>query len=89
MLLVHVVVVGDVVAVVAVRGHIKRLQPDARDAEPGQIVEAAHQPFEIAYAIAVGILVFLNVEAVDNRVLVPEVVDGHPRAGRATRMPSA
>ena len=79
-LVVDAVVVGDVVAVVAVGRGIERLQPDAGDAEPREVVEPAHQPFEIADAVAVGVLVLLDVEAVDDGVLVPEVVDRH-RAG--------
>ena len=74
---VDAVVIRDVVSVVSVRGAVKRLEPDAGDAEPGEVVEAAHQPFEIADAVAVCVLIFLDVEAVDDGVLIPEVVDRH------------
>ena len=69
------VVVGDVVAVVLVRRGIERLQPEAGDAEPGKVVELARQPAEITDAVAVAVEILLDVEAVDDRVLVPEVVD--------------
>ena len=76
-LLVDVVVVGDVVAVVAIRGWVEGLQPDAGDAEARQIVEPAHQPFEVADAVAVRVLILLDVQAVDDGVAVPEIVERH------------
>ena len=75
------VVVGDVVAVVALGGGLERHQPDGGDAEAVQIIEAAHQPLEIADAVAVGVHVGADRQAIDDRVLVPEVVD-HPAARR-------
>ena len=42
----HPVVVGDVVAVVAAGRALERHQPDRGDAEPVQVVEAAHQPWK-------------------------------------------
>ncbi len=50
---VDAVVVGDVVAVVAIGRGIERLQPDAGDAEAGQVVEPPRQPVEVADAVAV------------------------------------
>ena len=75
--LVHAVEIGDVVAVVAVGRWIERLQPDAGDAQARQVVEPPAQPFEVADAIAVRVLVFLDIQAVNDGVLVPKVVDGH------------
>ena len=69
------VVVGDVVAVVALRRGLERHQPDRGDAEPVQVVEPAHQAREVADAVAVGIHVGADRQAVDDRVLVPEVID--------------
>jgi hypothetical protein len=71
---VHTVVIGHVVAVVLVRRRIERLQPHTRHAEAGQIVEAPREPRKISDAIAVRVEILLDVEAVDDRVLVPEVV---------------
>jgi hypothetical protein len=71
----HAVIVGDVVAVVAVGRRIERLQPDTGDAETGQIVEPAGQALEVPDAVAAGILVGFDVETLDDGVLVPEVVD--------------
>src|SRR5262245_28578475 len=73
----HVVVIRDVVSVVAIRRDEERLQPDAGHAESGEVVQPSHQPFEVAYAVAVGVLIFLDVEAVDDGVFVPEVVNRH------------
>src|SRR5689334_18949029 len=67
----HVVVVGDVVAAVAARGGMDRVQPQAVDAEPGQVVQPAGQPGEVTGAVAVGVLERLRVQAVDDRLLVP------------------
>ena len=72
---VDVVVVGDVVAVVALRRGLERHQPDAGDAQALQVVEPAQQPLEIADAVAVGVHEVPDRQAVDDRVLVPEVVD--------------
>ena len=40
-----------------------------------QIVEPAHQALEVADAVAVGIHESADGEAIDDRVLVPEIVD--------------
>ena len=69
------VVVGDVVAVVLARRRLERHQPDRRDAEPVQVVEPPHQALEIADAVAVGVHVGADGQAIDDGVLVPEVVD--------------
>ena len=72
---VDAVVVRHVVAVVAVGRRIERLEPEAGDAEPGEVVQPARQAVEVADAVAVAVDVLLDVEAVDDGVLVPEVVD--------------
>ena len=69
------VVVGDVVPVVAIGRAVERLQPDAGDAEPGEIVEPARQADEVADAVAIAVDVLLDVQAIDDGVLVPEVVN--------------
>ena len=51
----HAVELRHVVAVVPVRGRVERLQPDAGDAEAGQIVEPAGQPREVPDAVAVAV----------------------------------
>jgi hypothetical protein len=71
----HSVVVRDIVAVVAVRRWVERLQPQARHAEAGKVVEPPREPLEIANAVAVAVDVGLDVEAVNDRVLVPEVIN--------------
>ena len=69
------VIVGDVVAVVLAGRGLKRHQPDRGDAEPVQIIEPAHQALEVADAVAVGVHVGADGQAIDDTVLVPEVVD--------------
>src|ERR1700730_18190620 len=56
-----------------------------------QIIEAAHQPGEIADAVAIGIHITADREAVDHRVLVPQVVDHSalPRTGAPSRANAA
>ncbi len=78
------VVIRDVVAIVAMRRDLKRHQPDRRDAEAVQVIEAAHQAGEIADAVAIGIHVGADRQAVDDRVLVPEIVD-HSRFARGSK----
>ena len=72
---VHGIIVGDVVPVVPARRDLKRHQPNGRDPEPLQVVEAAHQPGEIADAVAIGIHERADRQAIDDGVLVPEIVD--------------
>jgi hypothetical protein len=69
------VVVRDVVAVVAAGRLLERHEPHGGDAEPVQVIQPAHQPLEVADAVGVGVHVGADVQAVDDRVLVPEVVD--------------
>ena len=75
------VIVGDVVAVVSAGRRLKRHQPDRRHAEPVQIVEPPHQSLEIADAVAVGIHIGADGQAIDNGVLVPEIVDHEGQLG--------
>ena len=70
--------VGDVVAVVAVGAGVDRVEPDARDAEPGEVVEPVDESGEIADPVAVGVLERVDVEAVDDTVAIPAF--GHPPA---------
>jgi hypothetical protein len=86
--LVDVVIVADVVAVVAMRRGLERHQPDRRDPEPVQIVETTHQPLEIADAVAVGIHIGADGQAVDHRVLVPEVIDHGARPSGSVPQPA-
>ncbi len=68
--------VGDVVAGVAVRGGMDRVEPQAGDAEPGQVVQPADQPAQVAVAVAVGVLKRSDVEAVDGGLAVPAISHG-------------
>jgi hypothetical protein len=47
--------VGDVVAVVALTARVERHQPQAVDAESGEVVEPVREPRQIAAAVAVGV----------------------------------
>ena len=69
------VIVRDVVAVVPAGRRLERHQPDRGDAEPVQIVQPPQQALEIADAVAVGIHIGADGQAIDHAVLVPEVVD--------------
>src|SRR4029434_1614232 len=70
---VDAVEVGDVVAVVLVGGRVERHQPDAGHAQAGQVVALAGEPGEVAAAVAVAVGEQLDVQAVDDRVLPPQV----------------
>ncbi len=68
---VDAVVVGHVVAVVPVGRRVDRVEPDRADPEPGQVVQPAGQPAQVTHPVAVGVLERLDVDAVDDRLLVP------------------
>jgi hypothetical protein len=65
------VVVGDVVAAVATRRRVDRVEPQAGDAEPVEVVEPADQAPEVTAAVLGGVRVRLDVDAVDDSLLVP------------------
>jgi hypothetical protein len=70
--LVHLAVVGDVVAVVAQRRGVERQQPQRGDAELLEVVELAEQAAEVPDAVAVAVGEGAHVHLVDDGVLVPE-----------------
>ena len=70
---VDAVEVGDVVAVVAVGARVEGHQPEARHAEVGEVVDALREPGEVADAVAVAVEERLDVEAVDDGGLPPQV----------------
>ena len=70
---VDAVEVDDVVAVVAVGRGVERHEPQARHAQLGQVVDALGQPRQVAAPVAVGVEERLDVQAVDDRVLPPQV----------------
>jgi hypothetical protein len=65
-------VVRDVVAVVAERRRAEGEQPERRDPEVLQVVEASGEPAEVPDAVAVAVLERTNPQLVEDRVLVPE-----------------
>ena len=69
------VVVQRVVAVVVVGRGLERLQPQGGHAQAGQVVQPAQQALEVATAVAVGVHERADVQAIEDGVLVPEVVD--------------
>jgi len=75
MLVTDAVEIGNVIPIVAIRGWVEGLEPHAGHAEALQVIEAPHQALEVTDAISIGILILLDIETVDNRVLIPEVVD--------------
>ena len=75
------VVVRNIVAIVTERGDLKWHQPDGSDAEAMQIIEPAHESLEIPDTVAIGIHVGADRKAIDDRVLVPEIID-HGRCQR-------
>ena len=72
-------VVGDVVAPVGVgRGH-DRVEPDAVDAEPLEVVERVDDPAQVADAVAVGVRERARVDLVEDAVAPPR--RGHRAPG--------
>ena len=74
---VHPEEIGHVVAVVAVRRRVEGHQPQAGHAELGEIVNPLGQPRQVTDPVAVGVVVGLDVGAVDDRVLPPQVARAH------------
>src|ERR1022692_1946577 len=72
---IDLVVVRNIVAVVTTGRGLEGHQPYGCDGEPAKIVEPTHEPGEISHSIPVGIHVSGHGEAIDDRILVPEIVD--------------
>ena len=80
---VDVQVVGDVVPIVLERRREEGQQPDARHAEPLQVVQLQRQSLKVAGAVVVAVEERLDVRLVNDRVLVPQrIVVGRRRHGR-------
>src|SRR6185437_10969044 len=73
--LVDTIIVGNVVTVVLARRWLKRHQPDRGHSQSVQIVETSQQLFEVADALAVGVHIGPNGQAIEHAVLVPEIVN--------------
>jgi hypothetical protein len=71
---IHAVIVGNVIAVVAAGRDVEGHQPDGRDAESMQVIQPSHQAGEVADSVTVGIHIGSDGKAVDDRVLVPQVI---------------
>ena len=69
--LVDAFIVPDVVAVVAQRRGVERLQPDAGDAERLDVVEFARQPLKVTDAVVIAVEIAADVDLVDDGVFVP------------------
>ena len=69
------IIIGDIVAVVLAGRGLEWHQPDRRDAESLQVIQPSQQAFEIADAVAIGVHIGADGEAIEHAVLVPEVVD--------------
>src|SRR5437867_5615311 len=69
------IVVCDVITRIAIRRRLKRLQPQTSHTEARQVIETTGQAFEVADAVAVRIHERADIEAVDDCVFVPEIVD--------------
>ena len=67
------VVVRDVVPVVPVRRGLERHEPDAADADAGQVVDPFGQSPDVADPVPVPVEEGLDVQAVDGGVLPPEI----------------
>lgn len=63
--------VRHVVAVVAVRARVDRVEPQARHAQSRQLVEPAAHTCEVDVAVKIGVLEGLDLKAVGDSLLVP------------------
>src|SRR5262249_58054137 len=71
-------VVRDVVAVVLEGRGVHRLEPEAVDAERGNVIQPGRETGEIADAIPVAVGERLHMELIKHSVLVPEGIGGRP-----------
>src|SRR6266508_237374 len=71
----HNVIIGNVVSVISIWTRLKGNEPDAGDPEDCKVLDATGEALEIADAVAVRVHERFDVEAVDDGVLVPEIVD--------------
>src|SRR5712671_515265 len=72
---VNAIVIGHVVAIVAMRRDLEWHEPNGGYAKALQIVEPARQPDEVADTVVIGIHECPNRQAVNNGVLIPKVVN--------------
>ena len=69
------VIIRNVIAVVAARRRLEWHQPDRRYAKPMQIIQAAHEPLEVADPVASGVQVGGDRQAINDGILVPKIFD--------------
>jgi hypothetical protein len=87
-------VVGNVVAVVAAGARVERQQPQCCDAQIVQVVEPIGQAREVADPVAIAVGEGLDVQLIDDRVPVPELImarfaiDANQRCDIHDRSPS-
>ena len=67
------VIVQNIVSLVSIWTGVKRHQPNAVGAQIRDMIEAMSQAGEIAKAVAIRIHEGLHVNAINNRILVPEI----------------
>jgi hypothetical protein len=73
---VDVVEVRHVVPVVEVRRRVDRVEPQAGDAQPGQVVQPPDQSLDVTDAVAVPVGEGVDVGTVNDGFLVPPVAHG-------------
>ena len=73
---IDILIIGNIVAIVILRGPVDRGQPQHVHAEVGQIIETAGDALQVADAVAVGILEGTRIDLVDDRVGPPRVRGG-------------
>ena len=83
---VHVLIVGNVIAVILERRGIEGHQPDGVDAQVADVLQLGGQAFEVADAIVIGIEEGLDVDLIDDGIFIPKRVIGAD-AGRAAPLP--
>ena len=69
------IVVRYVIAIILTGGWLEGHEPNGSDADTLQIVQATHQSLEVTDAVSVSIHIGCDRKAIDDGVLVPEIVD--------------
>ena len=72
---IDLVVVRNVVAIIATGRGLEGHQPDGGHSKSMKIVEPPHEPGEVPHSVAIGVHVGGYRKAIDDRVLVPKIID--------------
>ncbi len=72
---INAIVIRNIIAIVTQRRRLKWHEPDRGNAQALQVVQPVHETAKVTNAITICIHICVDREAIDDRILVPEIVD--------------